>query len=57
MKQKFTPKIEKKEKEQALIDLKRYLENFIKNHQGQSLHLIDIANHIGIIKEFDKKIK
>jgi hypothetical protein len=45
------------EKEQALIDLRIYLESFIKNHQGQSLHLIDIANHVSMIKKFDRKIK
>lgn len=46
-----------KKQDEALIELKRYLETFIKNFHGKTLHLIDISQHLSIIKDFQKRIK
>ncbi len=46
------------EKDKLIMDLKNYLEGFIKQYKNQpSLHLLDISKHLGIIREYDKEMK
>ena len=49
----------KKEKERTalIIEMRNYLESFIKNKQNQYLHILDLSNHLKIMRDFDKRLK
>lgn len=46
----------KKDYDKKIIELRDYLESFVKRYQNQSLHLIDITRHLNIISRDRKSV-
>lgn len=45
-----------KERNELIKNLRNYLENFIKGYKKRELHLIDISNHLEVIKRFQNNL-
>jgi hypothetical protein len=46
----------KKQKQDKLIEeFRNYLDRFIKSNYKKSLHLIDVAEHLVFVNDFEKK--
>lgn len=47
-----------KEKDELIMVLKNYLEQFIKRYKTHSsLHLLDISQHLSAIKDYHKQMR
>lgn len=47
----------KKDYDKKIIELRDYLESFVKRYQNQSLHLIDITRHLNIISSYEEELE
>ena len=45
------------ERNKIILELKDYLEGFVRRYNGQLIHLIDISMHQTAMKGYDERLK
>ena len=43
-------------KNEILIELRDYLESFVKRFHNQNIHLLDISHHITLMKDYQTRL-